>query len=156
MYKIEYEIKLNENGRPYIYLADDYENKHEDRFFALELSRYVLQDVYNRRSPEFNPETADKIELTVNLLGQVSDEVAHLLWNGMKSAGDVVIMLNNKYHIQVRDIENRDKLGKYIYYEDKIFARQEGLKVLVTSEMKIYELKDGITNENWIEVRHES
>jgi hypothetical protein len=32
MLKIEYEIKLNENGRPYIDLPTDYEDKPEDKF----------------------------------------------------------------------------------------------------------------------------
>ena len=34
MYNIEYEIKLNEQGRPCIDLSQDYEHRPEDKFFA--------------------------------------------------------------------------------------------------------------------------
>lgn len=150
MYTLEYEIQLNEDGRPYVELPDDYENQPEDRFFSIEMTRYVLQDLMYRRKDELDDNTVKHLDNTINLLGQISDEMAKLLFGEMRRMADVEMMLNPKYHIQVNTIEDRDKLPeKMIYYNNKIFDRIEGLKVLITEKMEIYELTDGITNENW-------
>jgi len=153
MLKIEYEIKLNEFGRPYIDLPLDYDNKAEDRFFVLELARYFLHGVYQRRSTEFDPYTTNKLNDCIGILEQVSDEVAIILYKQMEMMGEIAMAVFGKYHIQVESIEERDNLNrKGIIYNGKIFRRQEGLKVLVASDMKIYELHEGIDNENWTEV----
>lgn len=153
MYRIEYEIDLNKTGRPCINLPENYENKPEDRFFAIEVARYILQDVYNRRSVEFDKDAAKVIQSGINLLGQVGDEVAEILWNNMKILGDNDLIMKKRYHIMVKTNELRDDLDtKHIHYNNKIYTRQEGLRVLVLEDDKIYELQDGITNENWIEI----
>lgn len=153
MYTIEYDIQLNEAGRPYVELPDDYENQPEDRFFSIEMTRYILQDLIYRRSTELDENTNKHLDNTINLLGQVSDEMAEILFGEMRRMADVEIMLNPKYHIQIESIEDRNALPeKFIYYNNKIFDRIVGLRVLVTKEMKIYELTEGITNENWKEI----
>jgi len=153
MLKIEYEIKLNESGRPYIDLPDEYIDKPEDKFFVLEFSKYFLQSAYVRRSNEFDKETADKLNDCIIILEQISDEVAIILYNDMQSMGEIAITTHRNYHIQVDTVSERNEL-KYrdIIYNNKIFNRQEGLKVLVLSDMKIYELREGIDNENWFEI----
>jgi hypothetical protein len=156
MYKIEYDVKLNEQGRPCIDLPQDYEHKPEDKFFAIELARYILQEVYGRRSVEFDKEAAKVIETSINLLGQVGDEMAEILWNNMKSLGDFEFILKKRYHLMVETIKLRNELNeKYIHYNDKIYTRQEGLRVLVLEDNVIYELQDGTTNENWKEIDNE-
>lgn len=153
MHKINYEIKLNTLGRPCIELSKDYEDKPEDKFLAIELTKYVLHNVYERRSAEFDEEAAKVIDSGIRLLGQVGDEMAEILWNNMKCLGDSAIILGRHYHIMVETIEERDNLSNIgIIQEDKIYIKQEGLKVLVRSEDKIYILKDGITNDNWFEI----
>ena len=142
MYRIDYEIKLNETGRPCIDLPQDYEHRPEDRFFAIELARYILQDVYGRRSAEFDGEASKSIENGIALLGQVGDEIAGILWNDMKSMGEIDIMFDKKYYFSVNTIEDLNKLGEYIITSDKIYKRGEGLKVLVTSNSTIYEFKN--------------
>lgn len=150
MFVLEYNIDLNEDGRPYVELPDDYENQPEDRFFAIEMTRYVLQDLMYRRKDDLDDNTINHLDNAINLLGQVSDEMAAILFGEMRRMADVEMMLNPKYHIQVNTIEDRDALPeKFIYYNNKIYDRVEGLKVLVTEEMKIYTLNNGITNENW-------
>ena len=157
MNNIEYEVKLNEQGRPCIDLSQDYEHRPEDKFFAIELARYILQEVYGRRSAEFDKEAAKVIETSINLLGQVGDEMAEILWNNMKSLGDFDFILKKRYHIMVETIKLRDELNeKYIHYNNKIYTRQEGLRVLVLEDNVIYELQDGTTNENWKEIDNES
>jgi hypothetical protein len=153
MNKIEYEIVLNKSGRPCIGLSNQYEDKPEDKFFALELTRYILENVYARRSKQFDEETAKQINQAITLLQQIGDEIAEILWQNMKLLGDTSILFNKPYHVQVKTIEERNQLSfNGILAEDKIYLRQEGLRVLVTDEMKIYELKGGIDNENWCEI----
>ena len=148
MFRLEYEIGLNESGRPCIDLPEDYEHRAEDKFFAMEVTRYILQAVYHRKSTELDNDTINAINTTINFLGQISDEVAEILWKQMINMGDIAMIFNDKYHIQVSSIEERDSLSNdHIYYNNKIFRKQNGLKVLVTDEMKIYELN----NENWVD-----
>lgn len=145
MYRIEYEIKLNESGRPYIDLPQDYENRSEDRFFVIEIARYMLRDLLIRSKSELNPETVDKMEISEALLGQLGDEVAAILWQDMKAMGEIEMMFDNRYQFSVNTIEDRDNIGEYIIANHKIYKRGEGLKVLVTSDSRIYEF-DG---EKW-------
>lgn len=151
MLEIKYEIKLNDNGRPCIDLPPDYEQKPEDKFFAIEIARYVLQGVYGRRSAEFDSEAAKAIDITIRLLGQVGDEMAVILWKGM---GDVALLLDSKYHLTVKDIEERNDIcnGEYIANNGKIFKCEIGLKVFVIETLKVYELRDGIEINNWVEL----
>lgn len=153
MNKIEYEIILNQSGRPSINLSRTHEDIPEDKFFVLEMTRYVLENVYSRRSPEFDPESAEKLNQTITVLQQVGDEIAEILWHNMKALGDASMLFNNAYHFQVKSIDDRNRLSfNGILIDDKLYLREIGLKVLVTDEMKIYVLKDGIENENWEEI----
>ena len=70
MLKIEYEIKLNERGRPCIELAPDYPHHTEDKFFAVELSRYYLQRVFNGMGSRFDQHTKDMVDISIRGLGQ--------------------------------------------------------------------------------------
>ena len=157
MYKIEYEIGLNEHGRPYIGLPDDYEQRPEDRFFALEICRYMLQDLLNRRSSELDQETVSAMDESERLLGQLGDEVAAILYDGMRTNAAMSKMINDSFDVMVNNIEERDALpDKDILYNEKIFDREIGLRVAVTTpnedggwHTERFELVDGITNEDW-------
>jgi len=150
MFKIEYYVKINENGRPYIDLPEDYENNPEDRFFVMELVQYILRDSLNRRGHELTPEELKHLENTINIIGQISDEVANIIYNQMKNVGNAEFLLNNNYHVLVKTIEERNSLPMSdIQFGDKLFDRCEGLKVFVGDEENVYELTNGIENENW-------
>lgn len=149
MYRIEYEISLNESGRPCIDLPQDYENRPEDRFFAIEMARYFLQGTRSRMTlTEYNQHTIDTMDVTIRMLGQIGDEVAEILWNGMISMGEIDMMFDKRYHFTVDTIEDRDNIKEYTISDNKIYKRWDGLKVLVASNSTIYELK----NEIWWEV----
>jgi hypothetical protein len=153
MYTIDFEINLNERGRPCIGLPSSYKDKPEDKFFAIEIARYVLQNTYDRLSEHFDKDTAEKIDLTIRVLGQVSDEMAELLWNTMKAYGDTEMILGKPYYVAVDTIEERDSLATTGILEgEKIYLREDGLKVLVKSENKIYRLTGGNTHNDWIEI----
>ena len=161
MYRIEYEIGLNEQGRPYIGLPDDYEQRPEDRFFALEIARYILGDLLVRRTAELDEETTDNMIQAEALLGQLGDNVAEILYNMMRNSAELQMSFDCAYHSQVSSIEERDALpDKDIIYEGKIYDRVEGLRVYVLQPLEIYdmnvsgayELKGGITNEHWVKL----
>jgi len=148
MLKIDYEIKLNDNGRPCVELSEDYVDKPEDKFFALELSRYFLQSVYARKSQQFDNHTAEMIDVAVRLLGQIGDEMAQILFNNMKAMGELDMMLDKKYNIIVKTLEERDLIeDKPIVQDGKIFYKSDGLKIFVTDEQKIYEYKNDVWEE---------
>lgn len=161
MYNIEYNIDLNELGRPYIELPEDYEQRPEDRFFALEIVRYMLSDLLNRNAGRLPQDTVTKIDKAERMLGQLGDEVAKLLYDGMRAQGELDMMMDKKFHVFVKNIEERDNLPeKNILYNNKLFDRVEGLKVAIrcydekySPYMVIYELVDGITNEHWVKIK---
>ena len=105
MYVLEFDVQLNEDGRPYIFLPDDYENQPEDRFFGIEMSRYLLQDLIHRRSDELDENTITQINNAISLLGQIGDEMADILFGNMRRMAEVEIMLNPQYHVQVSTLE---------------------------------------------------
>ena len=154
MHTIDYEINLNERGRPCIGLPTSYKDKPEDKFFAMEIARYVLQNTYDRLSENFDVGTAKKLDMTIRVLGQIGDQMAELLWNSMKTSGDAEMIMGKSYNVAVDTIEERDSLATTGILEgENIFLRTEGLKVFVKNENKIYMLNGGDKIENWIEVK---
>lgn len=153
MLKIQFEIKLNEEGRPYVYLPEDYRDNPQDRFFALEISRYMLQMIYANKGTKFDEKSVQAMEITLSTLESVSDEVAALLRQEMEFLGDRETLFQTNYHLIVDTLEERDNLNyDGIVVGDKILKRQIGLRVLVKDGMMVYELVDGIDNENWKEI----
>ena len=161
MYTIRYEIGLNEQGRPCIELPEDYEQRPEDRFFALEIARYMLQDLLSRNTEAVDSDTVEQMDEAERLLGQLGDEVAEILYGIMRNGAELQMAFDCAYHSQVSSIEERDALPeKDIIYEGKIYDRVEGLRVYVLQPLDIYdkevsgayELIDGITNEHWVKI----
>lgn len=160
MYNIRYEIGLNEQGRPCIELSNDYKHRPEDRFFIIEIARYMLQDLLNRKTDVLDADTIKQMDEAERLMGQLGDEVATILYDIMKNQGEALILLKPSYHVMVKNIEERDALPEFnIIFNDMIFKRVEGLKVGVLYYDEYlapytdkYELIDGITNEHWVKI----
>ena len=156
MFEIKYEIKLNDNGRPCVDLPEDYEDKPEDKFFAIEIARYFLQQIYGRmKSPPYDQNTIDMTDISIRLLGQIGDEMARIQWHNMKNMGDMAFLMGNQdYHVLCDTIEERNNISeKGIVYYGKLYVRQEGLRVFTQDDTdgkwKVFELKGGITNDDW-------
>lgn len=161
MYDINYTIGLNEHGRPCIELPKDYEHRPEDRFFVLEVARYMLQDLLARRTPDLDSQTVSAIDEAERVIGQIGDEVAEILFEMMKNLGEASKQFGNAFDIKVESIEERDALPiKNILYKNMIFDREDELTVLVYTYdpetfMPVetrYRLVNGIDNENWVEL----
>ena len=130
--RINYNIDLNEHGRPCIQLPQDYEHNPEDKFFSIEITRYLIQDLLQRRGQDVDENTIEVMDTTINFLAQIGDEMAEILYGQMKSLGDVDMMMDKFFHINVKSIEERDNLpDRGIFYNGRIFDRVEGLLVQV-------------------------
>lgn len=153
MHRFEYEIQLNEDGRPYINIPEDYKEKPEDKFMALELTCYILRKLIETRQENLDEQAVQSLEISFDTLYKISDEVSILIKNQMETMGEMVMEVNNTYHFQVESIEELKSLNyNGIMRDGKIFKRVEGLRVFVNSEDKVFGLKDGIDNENWVEL----
>ena len=160
MFRINYEIGLNESGRPCIELPKDYEQKPEDRFFAMEITRFILQDLLARRTPDLDSDTVQQMDEAERLLGQLGDEVAEVLYENMRIAAETTLIYGRKSSILVKSIKERDALpDKDILHNNMVFDRVEGLFVVVQTPIDgggwhfdRYKLVDGITNENWVKI----
>ena len=160
MFEIKYEIGLNESGRPCIELPEDYEQNPEDRFFAMEITRYMLQDLLQRRAPDLDSDTVQQLDEAERLLGQLGDDVAQLLYENMRLAGETTLIYGKKPSVTVYSIGERDALpDKDILHDNMILDRKEGLEVHVMTPLEgggwhcdYYKLVDGITNEHWVKI----
>jgi hypothetical protein len=148
---IEYEIKLNDEGRPCIDLPLSYEPSPEDKFFALEMARYFLQVTHNKMAvPPYDQNTIDMMDISIRLLGQVGDEMARILWHSMKAAGETTLAFN-RWHVHINTIEERDAIPEHgMVQYGKLYLREEGLTVYVTQTAQRFVLEGGTTNDNWI------
>lgn len=160
MHRIHYDIDLNDDGRPCIVLPEEYEQKPEDKFFAIEITRYILQDLFSRRQADLDETTIEKLEETIMFLGQIGDEMAGIQYDNMRMMAETDMLLVKTYNVLVESIEDRDELPeKNIIYNGKLFDRTEGLRVAVQTprdgggwHFEYYELQNGITNENWVKL----
>jgi hypothetical protein len=154
MFKIEYEIKLNDEGRPCIDLPKDYEHRPEDKFFWIEMARYFLQVTRGRMTaPPYDQNTMNMMDISIPLLGQIGDEMARIVYHNMIAAGEANKLIGNDWDMFVQTIVERDAIPDVgIVHNNRLYLRQEGLKVFVLEGGTIYELKGGTTNENWIEI----
>jgi hypothetical protein len=153
MLEIKYEIKLNDRGRPCIDMPPNNGNRIEDKFFAFEIARYLLQGTYSGLSPEFDPETKNKIFITIQMLGQISDDVAKLLWENMRVDGQAFKLIGTPWDVSVQTEEERDAIPEHgIVYNERLYLREAGLKVFVIQGGALYELQGGTTNDHWVEI----
>lgn len=151
MLHLDYEINLDGNGEPQVQLSKYYEEIPEDKFMIISLAAGLISNmiIHPDHKSNFN-ETEQKVfEITSRMLQTIKRDIG----NHLKER----IATNNtgkNYDVEVTTIVRRNALNyNGIIYEDKIFKREIGLKVLVLETMKVYELQDGIDNENWVEVK---
>jgi len=142
MNKIEYEIVLNKEGRSIIKMSDNYKDKVEDKFFVFEMTRYFLQKILMSFSEKYDENSLEMMDITVRLLGQVGDEMAQMIWDMMLSEGEADLIYNKNYHIVVNNQEELNNIDEYQTYNNKIYYKQDGLKVLVKEESVIYEYQN--------------
>jgi hypothetical protein len=152
MIKIEYDIKLNdETGMPYIDLPVDYVMKPEDKFFAFEIVRYILNGMIASKNYSVNPVLQQLLEDNYAFISDISAEVGELILGQMKTNAEISRAFDLFYNFKVDTIDdllNKDKFQ----YDDKLFLLDDGLLVYVIDEKEVYEYKvDEVTNlSSWV------
>ena len=158
MFKFEYNIKLNDNGRPYVDPTGDTVKEMsfvEHKFMAMELARYIVGSTINIH--EENPERLTLPEGELERLKSLEFEITRLsniyastIKDQFELLGIADKLLNKNFDITVLNDEERDALNyNGIIFDDKIYKRQEGLKVKIIQTGQIFELVGGIDNEHW-------
>jgi hypothetical protein len=155
MHKIEYEIKLNEYNRPYISLSEDYENNPEDKFFAIEMATYFIRQSFQNKSHVLDENTMKRLGESVDFLLDIADNMAQIVFDNMKSMGELDSFLFKKYHIKVSTLQERDSIGEFTAYNDRIYEKKDGLKVFVEEIEMIYVFRKNDENEYWEEICQE-
>lgn len=162
MVSFEYNIGINENGRPVIEPTERTDKElHfvEHKFMGLEIARSVIENTIkmHEENPEKWPlpvQDYEELKLVLKHIQKVSDIFASTILN----QNNVIDMSNDilsksQYDF---DVENQEELFNLNYngiiVNNDIYIRKEGLKVKVLSENKIYELKGGIDNQHWIDI----
>jgi hypothetical protein len=143
MYKIKYDIELNDSYRPCIELPPDNETNVEDKFFAIEISRYFLEKSKENTKHLISESAIKSLEDASDILGQVSDEMAHILFDEMLSTGELMMRLDDKYPFNVDSLEELELLGDYTKVGERIYKKKNGLQVTVTGKSGTYEYNDG-------------
>ena len=96
MYKFEYDIRINEQGRPYLHLDDNESVSIEDKFMALELSRYLLYNLIENDPNNVLTDQDHKVIATAgNVVTEFSDKIAILVKGNLDAMNEVNDILND-------------------------------------------------------------
>ena len=152
MHTIEYEIKLNDQKRPYVELSENYEDKPVDKFFAIELATYLIKNSFNNNSHVLDDESRNELTKSLEFLLDIGDKMAEIVFDDMKALGELDLYLFKSYHVKVKSLEERNNIDEFVAYNDKIFEKKVGLKVFVEDESTIFILERNNEGEYWEEV----
>jgi hypothetical protein len=162
MFKFEYEIKLNDHGRPYIDPAGETLKELgfvEHKFMAMELARYIVGSTINLHQQEPDRLTLPEGELDrllnlENEITRLSNIYAKTIKDQFELLGIADKLLNKDFDFTVFNLEELYALNyNGIIVDDRLFKRIDGLKVKLTQTGQIYELVGGVDNIHWTEIK---
>lgn len=151
MNKIEYKVDIDESGFLYCEPSDSFENTSEDKLLIMELARYYLYQVTQSiNDDELSEETINNFDITLSTIDLIYQEMSENIKGMYEISGETDLILpKQKFNLIVKDKnELYDLRDDNILYEDKIFKRCEGLKILVSNIDTIFELK----NNKWVKL----
>lgn len=137
-FDLKYDIAVNDYGDVYANLSPESEDRPEDKFFAVELAKYLFITVFkNKRT--WDDISQEDCETTVKTMSIISDQMAMVLKDQFKSSGELMKGINTAYMIEVETIDDLKALPeKDILSDSMMLDKYEGLKVKVKSENKVY------------------
>lgn len=96
MRNIEYEIKYEENGKPYIHLENT-KMEFEDMFFCFEIVRYRLFGLLNdEKNSELPPEALGELAVAGNIIDELSNKIGSMISESNNTLDSVNDILNKK------------------------------------------------------------
>lgn len=156
MFSFEFDIELNKGGRPVIE-PNEKTSKEMDslefKFMGLEITRAVLHGVLDTTKDKESEKYKELLATTEHLY-----KICDIFAKAIKDQMDILKIAekytsSQKYDLQVKTMEELHNLNyNGIIYGDELFFRVEGLKVKVLESKKIYELQNGIDNNNWTDI----
>ncbi len=161
MFKFEYDIDLNNDGRPYVNPQGETLKELafvEHKFMAMEIARYVIGSTINTHfnNPIKFPLPDGELPRLQDLeaeLTRISDIYAGTIKEQFELLGIADRLINQKFDLTVLNIAERDALNyNGIIFADRVYKRQEGLKVKLIQTGQIFELIGGIDNIHWIDI----
>lgn len=161
MYIFKYDIKLDEDGIPYVHIDESVEDKPEDKFMAVQLTLYQFRQIYEKRRKHFTEEQDQQMYNAIAFLNSVAIEMGNIMKGLMDTSEEIKEEIKKTkdkplpYDMVVDTIKERNNIPhQNIIYNDKILERKEKkLKVYVKETNKIYYLNGGITNKYWTELK---
>lgn len=94
MRNIEYEIKLGDNGKPYVHL-ENLDIDVEDMFFCFEITKYRLHAILNDENNDFLPKEAlEELALAGSIVDGISQRIGNMVIEGDTLLGDIDNILN--------------------------------------------------------------
>ena len=93
MKNFEYEIKLNDKGRPYVHLEDT-KLDAEHRFACLELTKYMLFELMKNKE-NLPDDFLKDLAIAGDMVNGISDKMAELILGQMNGLDDIKGVLDN-------------------------------------------------------------
>src|SRR5579859_6093917 len=158
MHSIEFDIQIDgETGRPRLIIPNTEMTKISDieiKFFAVEITRALIQATVKANMIANNHSDYDKRMSEISLeIEKMSNVFALSVLEKIKGDDIDTFLDNLTFDIQVGTMDDLHNLNyNGIIYNDKIYKRVVGLKVKVLDNKRIYELKNGIDNNNWTDI----
>ncbi len=161
MFSLEYNIEINEYGRPIIELSDKSDKELdgiEHKFMAMEIARTIFGSMIkiHEENPDKFPLSEDvyeRMKISFFEIQNTADKYAETILAQKSLMDESNMYINQAYDILVETIDDLyDMNYNGIIYVDKIFVRMEGLKVKVQTKNRIYQLQNGIDNQHWVDI----
>jgi len=156
-FKIEYDIRINDDGRPYIHLLDNFQDIPEHRFFVLEMSRYIFFDIVDRNMEKpyhlkISEQAENILHNTAISISNISDDMAIIIKSSIINKISLSKIFNDiRFDITVNKKFELKNLLKGFLFNNRIYIRKNNLKVLVIEEMIIYQLDwSNLDRPKWI------
>ena len=146
MYNIEYDLKLDENGFPYIEIPNPDEIRIEDKFFNVAMSEYMIAKSFHLNRDTFDENTILEMTNVLTWLNEVKVSLGEIVLEQMEIMGDIDMMINNNFHFKVNSLDELENLYDKFTYDGKMLTKKNGLIALVN------DIKYMFTEGKWTEI----
>jgi hypothetical protein len=147
-FNVRYNLCVDDDGDMYINIPENAEDKPEDKFFVVEITKYLFNNVFQNKIQWSDEISKENFETTIRTLEVVSDQMAGLLREQYKSTAKLIGMVNTEYLFEVDSFEELKDLPENILRDGFMVNKFDGLKVKVKGGA-IYTC---LTNNEWVQI----
>ena len=88
MRNIKYEIKLNDDGKPYVHLEDT-NLELDDRFFCVEIARYIIFDII-KETDSLDEEFKNEILIGGEMINGLANRLGDMIVERDTALNDII------------------------------------------------------------------